>query len=132
MRFHEIVAWIGSSYFTIALAIERYIAVYYPLRAKSILTRNRSLKLSVAVCAIAFLLQIPLIILELTHKFGPIETSDYQCLFGRREKALKLNPSWNTYTLGLYLVAFFVPNITIFILNSLILWKVCIFIYDLL
>jgi len=114
----------GSNFFTIAIGIERYIAVHRPLRLVSIMTYERSLRITAGIFIFIALLQIPIVIILVKFPLELPLYSNYQCYLVQRLLELKLEIIWVVHLLLFYVFMILVPTVSILLINLMIICKV--------
>ncbi|GIY77573.1 FMRFamide receptor [Caerostris extrusa] len=117
-----LIAQTGSVWTTVAVTVERYIAVCHPLKAKSLCTYRRARSFNLFITLMAIFYNIP--------RFWEVEHSEYfapdmnRTVYKVVASQLRVNKLYyEVYHIWLYLlVMYFIPFLVLMIFNILI-WK---------
>ncbi|GIY11039.1 FMRFamide receptor [Caerostris extrusa] len=117
-----LIAQTGSVWTTVAVTVERYIAVCHPLKAKSLCTYRRARSFNLFITLMAIFFNIP--------RFWEVEHSEYfapdmnRTVYKVVASQLRVNKLYyEVYHIWLYLlVMYFIPFLVLMIFNILI-WK---------
>jgi hypothetical protein len=120
--FFVYVAFTGSTYFTVAVTVERYIAVCWPMRFPSLVTFGRSRRVAIMIPIMSVVLQIPTITFYILLETTPYV--DFHCDYTHMMSLNSNSKVFKIVSLNWFVFMYVIPMCSVMTLNGIIVTKV--------